>query len=213
MSQEKLNKLSIPLGLLGYINPILFAITIITIIRNIGYKMIYPFNHYLFYGVIISALFGFIISTTKVLAGLGLIKSAMPAAFVLGANIGIMISGLTLIHYALKMSVQTLMILIAVILAVLILIYLITRKLNTVALLTGAIGFLLVNISLIIISLWKDMIVSVILYGVAISLSIALCVIGIRSDLRNSKVLLVIEILNVLCQLLVCISTFILFSR
>ena len=213
MSQEKLNKLSIPLGLLGYINPILFAITIITIIRNIGYKMIYPFNHYLFYGVIISALFGFIISTAKVLAGLGLIKSAMPAAFVLGANIGIMISGLTLIHYALKMSVQTLLILTAVILAVLILIYLITRKLSTVALFTGAIGFLLVNISLIIISLWKDMIVSVILYGVAISLSIALCVIGIRSDLRNSKVLLVIEILNVLCQLLVCISTFILFSR
>ena len=35
MNKEKLNKFSVPLGLLDYINPILYSITMITIIKNI----------------------------------------------------------------------------------------------------------------------------------------------------------------------------------
>lgn len=213
MREEKFNKFSVPLGLLDYVNPVLYTTTMITIIKNIGYKMIYPFNHYLFYGVVISAIFGFIIPTGKVLVGLGAIKFSMPVGLVLGTNIGILISGLTLIHYALKMSVQTLGIIILVILAFLIFIYFKTKKFNTVAVLTGAIGYMFIYISLIIMAVRKEMIIPIILYGMAISLFVTLCAIGIKSNLKNPKVHWAIEIMNVLCQLLVCISTFILFSR
>ncbi len=213
MPEEKFNKFSVPLGLLDYVNPVLYTTTMITIIKNIGYKMIYPFNHYLFYGVVISAIFGFIIPTGKVLVGLGVIKFSMPVGLVLGTNIGILISGLTLIHYALKMSVQTLGIIILVILAFLIFIYFKTKKFNTVAVLTGAIGYMFIYISLIIMAIRKEMILPVILYGLAIALFVTLCAIGIKSNLKNPKVHWAIEIMNVLCQFLVCISTFILFSR
>lgn len=213
MPEEKFNKFSVPLGLLDYVNPVLYTTTMITIIRNIGYKMIYPFNHYLFYGVVISAIFGFIIPTGKVLVGLGVVKFSMPVGLVLGTNIGILISGLTLIHYALKMSVQTLGIIILVILAFLIFIYFKTKKFNTVAVLTGAIGYMFIYISLIIMAVRKEMIIPIILYGMAISLFVTLCAIGIKSNLKNPKVHWAIEIMNVLCQFLVCISTFILFSR
>ena len=213
MPEEKFNKFSVPLGLLDYVNPVLYTTTMITIIKNIGYKMIYPFNHYLFYGVVISAIFGFIIPTGKVLVGLGVIKFSMPVGLVFGTNIGILISGLTLIHYALKMSVQTLGIIILVILAFLIFIYFKTKKFNTVAVLTGAIGYMFIYISLIIMAVRKEMIIPIILYGMAISLFVTLCAIGIKSNLKNPKVHWTIEIMNVLCQVLVCISTFILFSR
>ena len=213
MPEEKFNKFSVPLGLLDYVNPVLYTTTMITIIKNMGYKMIYPFNHYLFYGVVISAIFGFIIPTGKVLVGLGAIKFSMPVGLVLGTNIGILISGLTLIHYALKMSVQTLGIIILVILAFLIFIYFKTKKFNTVAVLTGAIGYMFIYISLIIMAVRKEMIIPIILYGMAISLFVTLCAIGIKSNLKNPKVHWAIEIMNVLCQFLVCISTFILFSR
>ena len=213
MREEKFNKFSVPLGLLDYVNPVLYTTTMITIIKNMGYKMIYPFNHYLFYGVVISAIFGFIIPTGKVLVGLGAIKFSMPVGLVLGTNIGILISGLTLIHYALKMSVQTLGIIILVILAFLIFIYFKTKKFNTVAVLTGAIGYMFIYISLIIMAVRKEMIIPIILYGMAISLFMTLCAIGIKSNLKNPKVHWAIEIMNVLCQFLVCISTFILFSR
>lgn len=213
MPEEKFNKFSVPLGLLDYVNPVLYTTTMITIIRNIGYKMIYPFNHYLFYGVVISAIFGFIIPTGKVLVGLKVVKFSMPVGLVLGTNIGILISGLTLIHYALKMSVQTLGIIILVILAFLIFIYFKTKKFNTVAVLTGAIGYMFIYISLIIMAVRKEMIIPIILYGMAISLFVTLCAIGIKSNLKNPKVHWAIEIMNVLCQFLVCISTFILFSR
>ena len=66
---DKLNKFSVPLGLLDYINPILYTITIITIITNISINS--PYNIILLIGGIISILFGFIIPTGKVIVGLG----------------------------------------------------------------------------------------------------------------------------------------------
>lgn len=35
MRKDRLNKFSVPLGLLDYINPILYTITIMTIIKNL----------------------------------------------------------------------------------------------------------------------------------------------------------------------------------
>ena len=67
MKKDKLNKFSVPLGLLDYINPIFYAITIFTIIKNIYPLLQTPYNYILLIGAIISLLFGFIIPTGKVM--------------------------------------------------------------------------------------------------------------------------------------------------
>ena len=87
-----------------------------------------------------------------------------------------------------------------------------SKKANTIAILTGAVGYLLLYTSLITLSVRRSAVLPVVLYGFAILLFIMLCGIGIRANLKNPKVHWVIETSNVLCQLLVAVSTIILFS-
>ena len=201
------NKFSVPLGLLDYVNPILYTITMVTIIRNIYGEMKKPFNTLLLIGTGISIFFGFIIPTGKVIVGLGLIKFVMPVSLVFCVNSGILISGLMLFHHVIKPNLTVFLILLF-----LTLIYLKSKKLNTIAVLTGAAGYLLIYISLIILSIQKGTVIPVILYGLAILLFVMLCGIGIRADLYDPKVHWVIEISNVVCQIFVATATVRLFS-
>jgi hypothetical protein len=54
------------------------------------------------------------------------------------------------------------------------------------------------------------MIVPVIMYAAAVLLFVMLCGIGIKANLKDSKVHWVIEISNVLCQFLVVFATILL---
>ena len=83
MNNEKFNKFSVPLGLLDYINPIFYSITIITIINNINSLLVKPFNIIFYIGAVLSIFFGFIIPTGKVMVGLGLIKFNVFIVFLL----------------------------------------------------------------------------------------------------------------------------------
>ncbi len=136
MRADKLNKFSVPLGLLDYINPIFYAITIYTIISNIYPLLQTPYNYILFIGGIISLLFGFIIPTGKVMVGLGIIKFRMPVSLVFCVNSGILLSGLMLLKYVMNISLSTLILITIFIIIALILIYLKSKKINTIAVLT-----------------------------------------------------------------------------
>ena len=68
------NKFSVPLGMVDYINPILYTITITTIIKSIMSSIESPFNIILLIGAILSICFGFFIPTGKVLVGLGMVE-------------------------------------------------------------------------------------------------------------------------------------------
>jgi hypothetical protein len=72
---KKFNTFSVPLGILDYVNPILYTITIVTILKNTYSQMGKPYNIVLLIGAILSVCFGFIIPTGKVIVGLGLIQS------------------------------------------------------------------------------------------------------------------------------------------
>ena len=96
------------------------------------------------------------------------------------------------------------------IVAVLVLMYKKSRKVNTIAVLTGAVGYLLLYISLITQSIRKPAALPIIMYAIAILLFVMLCGIGIKANLKNPKVHWVIEISNVLCQFLVAAATIIL---
>ena len=207
MTNERFNKFSIPLGLLDYVNPIFYTITIATIIKNT------PFNIILLIGAILSILFGFVIPTGKVIVGLGIIKFRMPVSLVFCVNTGILLSGLMLLKYVLNIDLIILLIILFTILILLLLIYNKTKKFNTVAVLIGAFGYLMLYTALITLSIKQGLIMPIILFAIAILLFVMLCVIGIKANLKNPKVHWVIEISNVICQMLVAIGTLIVFSK
>jgi len=211
MKKDKLNKFSVPLGLLDYINPIFYAITIFIIIANIYPLMHAPYNYILLIGAIISLSFGFIIPTGKVMVGLGIIKFRMPVGLVFCVNFGILLSGLMLLKHVMSINLTTLIIIAALIIITLILIYLKSKKINTIAVLTWAFWYLLMYISLITLAIKNNIVLPILLYGIAILLFVMLCWIWIKADLKNPKVHWVIEISNVVCQGLVALGTIILF--
>ncbi len=205
--EKKFNKFSVPLGLLDYVNPILYCITMVTIIRNMKGAMDQPFYTVLLAGAIISIFFGFIIPTGKVMVGLGIIKFVMPVSMVFCVNTGILLSGLMLFRHVMKLRIVILAVMIIVIVALLAMMYKKSKKINTIAVLTGAVGYLLTYISLIALSVQKGNILPIILYCLAICLFVMLCGIGIKANLKDPKVHWVIEISNVVCQLLVAMAT------
>ena len=210
--EKKFNSFSVPLGLLDYINPILYTITMVTVIKSTYGIMEKPFNTCLLIGAIISIFFGFVIPTGKVIVGLGLIKFVMPVSLVFCVNTGILISGLMLFHHVMDLNRIVFLIIIVLIVSLLSLLYFKSRKINTVAVLTGAVGYVLIYTSLILLSVRKGMTIPIILYALAIMLFVILCGIGIKANLKNPRVHWVIEISNVMCQLFVAIATILLFS-
>ena len=213
MSKKKFNRFSVPLGLLDYVNPILYTVTMTTLIRAIYDAMTPPYNRILFIGALISIFFGFIIPTGKVIVGLGLIRFVMPVPLVFCVNAGIFISGMMLLQHVLKLKLPVLLLLFALAAFFLFRVYRKSRKANTIAVLTGAIGYLLIYISLIVLSIRKAMVIPIVLYAFAIILFVMLCGIGIKANLKDPKVHWVIEISNVLCQLSVALATILLFNR
>lgn len=209
--EKKFNRFSVPLGLLDYVNPILYTITMIELFRR-WYPQMQPSYGILFLiGAGISVFFGLLIPTGKVLVGLNVIKFRMPVTLVFCVNAGILLSGLMLFQSVMNIRPSVLIFLILVIIASLVFLYHQTKKINTIAVLTGAAGYLLTYVSLITLSSCRNMVFPIVLYAVAILLFIMLCGIGIKADLKNPKVHWVIEASNILCQLFVAVGTILLF--
>lgn len=211
--KKKFESFSVPLGLLDYGNPVFYTVTMVTILKNMYGVMDRPFNVILLIGAIISIFFGLVIPTGKVIVGLGLIEFRMPVSLVACVNTGILISGLMMLRHVLELSLPALLIILLLAAAVLYLIYKKSKNFNTIAVMTGAIGYMLLYVSLIILSIEKDTFLPILFFVLAIFFFFMLCGIGIKADLKNPKVHWVIEVSNVMCQFLVAVGTVILFTR
>lgn len=211
--KKKFESFSVPLGLLDYGNPVFYTVTMVTILKNMYGVMDRPFNVILLMGAIISIFFGLVIPTGKVIVGLGLIEFKMPVSLVACVNTGLLISGLMMLRHVLELSLPVLLTILLVAAAALYLIYTKSKKFNTVAVMTGAIGYMLLYVSLIILSVERDTLLPILFYVLAIFFFFMLCGIGIKADLKNPKVHWVIEVSNVMCQFLVAVGTVILFSK
>ena len=164
----------------------------------------------MFFFLILSIVFGFIIPFGKVIVGLGIIKFKMPVSLVFLVNTGILFSGLMLLKYTFSLNLLFLLIISIIILFFLFLIYNKSRKMNTIAVLVGAFGYIFIYISLMILSFRNNNYLAFLFYLFAISLFLFLCSIGIKSNLKDPKVHWKIEILNVICQGLVSLGTILL---
>ena len=204
---------SIALGLTDYINPIMYLITSITLILNLNKIMTLPYSIFYILGVIISLIFGFTIPTVKLLVGLGKMKFSLPVNLVFYVNSGIFLSGLMLIKNIMNINLFVFIGIILASIIILTLIYFKTKKFNNIAVLTGAIGYLLIYISLITKSINNQLIVPVILYGIAICLYLMLICIGVKANLKDARIHWIIEISNIICQSSVAIGTILLFAN
>jgi hypothetical protein len=127
--------------------------------------------------------------------------------------LGIGEAGLMMLRHVLGLSLAVLAIILLLAIAALYKIYNKSKKFNTVAVMTGAIGYMLLYASLITLSLQRNIMLPIPFYIAAIVFFFMLCGIGIKADLKNPKIHWVIEISNVMCQFLVAVGTVILFSR
>lgn len=210
-NKKSSDNFSVALGLTDYINPIMYLITSITLIINLNKIMGLPYNIFYIIGVAISLIFGFTIPTVKLLVGLGRMKFNLPVNLVFYVNSGIFISGLMLIKNILDINMIIFVGIILISIIMLMFIYLETKKFNNIAVLTGAIGYLLIYISLITKSIDYNLIVPIILYGVAICLYLLLIGIGVKANLKDARIHWVIEISNIICQTSVTVATILLF--
>ena len=211
--KSKMNSFSVGLGLFDYINPIFYAITSITIISNLYARMDKPLFIVLVAGCLMSMIFGLSIPTLKIIVGLGKVKFKMPVNLVFYVNTGLFITGLALLKYTFNVKPLIMAIIIATSLLVLGLIYYKSKKFNSVAVLIGMIGYVLIYASLISNAINSGYSLSIVLYAIAIMLMIFLVLLGCFSDLKLPLVHWTLEITNVTCQGLVALSTVLLFKN
>ena len=204
---------SVALGLFDYINPILYSITVITIMGKMLGVMSTP-NFIIFaLGAVISLIFGLSIPTVKLIVGLGKMQFKMPVNLVSFVNTGILLSGIALASHVISTRPITFVFILLAFAAVIFFLWKKTGKFNTVAVLIGAVGYLMIYASLITLSVRSGMTIPIILYAFAICLFVFLCLVGILSDLKNAKVHWAIEISNVVCQFSVALAPVILLCR
>jgi hypothetical protein len=135
----------------------------------------------------------------------------MPVPLVLFVNSGILITGLILLKTVFSISAAVTAMTAAAVIAFLIMVVKKTKKLNTAAVLTGALGYLMIYAALTCLSLSRHLALPVIMYALAIMLFIALIITGIKADLYVARVHWFIEIANIICQGSVALGTFLLF--
>lgn len=206
-----IGKFSVGLGLFDYINPILYSITSVTILSHMRGVMATPLFWLYAAGAALSLVFGFTIPTVKLIVGLGKMQFKMPVNLVSYVNTGILLSGIALSSHVVGITPKTLALVLLAAAAVMGFLWYKTGKFNTVAVLIGAVGYLMIYVSLIALSRRAGVTVPIVLYALAICLFVFLVLVGILSNLKNARVHWVIEISNVLCQLSVAVGTLLLF--
>ena len=204
---------SVALGLFDYINPIFYGVTVITILIKMSGVMSVPTYILFAVGAVISLIFGLSIPTVKLIVGLGKMQFKMPVNLVSFVNTGILLSGIALVSHVVGVKPLTLAVVLLCAAGIIGFLWYKTGKFNTVAVLIGAVGYLMIYASLITLSIRSGMILPIILYALAICLFVFLCLVGILSNLKNAKVHWVIEISNVVCQFSVALATLILLCK
>ena len=210
---EIIGHFSVALGLFDYINPIFYGVTVITIMIKMLGMMSTPTYSLFAVGAVISLIFGLSIPTVKLIVGLGKMQFKMPVNLVSFVNAGILLSGIALATHVVGIKPLTLIIVLLCAAGIIGFLWYKTGKFNTVAVLIGAVGYLMIYASLITLSIRNGVILPVVLYALAICLFVFLCFVGILSNLKNAKVHWVIEISNVVCQFTVALATVILLCR
>ena len=139
-----IGRFSVALGLFDYINPIFYGVTVITILIKMFGVMSVPTYILFAVGAVISLIFGLTIPTVKLIVGLGKMQFKMPVNLVSFVNTGILLSGIALVSHVVGVKPLTLIIVLLCAAGIIGFLWYKTGKFNTVAVLIGAVGYLMI---------------------------------------------------------------------
>lgn len=201
---------SLLLGLVDYINPIIYMVTIIIILRDLRNNADESMYKIFSFGAIISLIGGFLIPLVKTIVGLGIIDFVLPVPVVHIVNTGFLISGVTLFLIVKnktykQISLFTKLIVLAIYIVGFIIISVLV-KYNTAVILSGVIGILFIYFSVLYKAYKTKKIVSMILVILSLCMTIFLSFVGSKFNLNSPIVHWIIELTNIVCQLCLMLS-------
>ena len=201
---------SVALGLVDYVNPLTYSINTFLILSGVRHLMNpVQFWAYLI-GIIISLIIGIVIPTRKLLVGLGKIEFRLPYALFFIVNLGIMVTGVAL--FGTVAGTKALLIALAVILAIILGLWAKTKRFNSAIMFTGTLGYTLIYISLVMLSLRAGKILPMILFILCWCIMMGIIVMSMKVDLTNPKWHWPIEGGNISCRIILMIGLIILFK-
>ena len=161
---------SVALGLTDYGNPILYTVTCVTLLVHMKELMPLPWAILWGLGALVSLAFGFTIPTVKLLIGLGKMQFSLPVNLVTYVKSGIFCYGIALMVNMLQLRPLTVLLIALPAALFLGAVYVTTKKFNNVAVLIGAIGYLLIYTALITRAVTVGKTLSLVLYCMAVCL-------------------------------------------
>ena len=201
---------NVALGLVDYVNPLTYSINTFLIFAGVKHLMNpLQFWGYLI-GIIISLIIGIVIPTGKLLVGLGKIEFRLPYALFFIVNFGIMITGVALFHTV--AGTKALLIALAVILAIILGLWAMTKKINSAIMFTGTLGYTLIYIALIMLALRAGKILPMIMFILCWCIMMGIIVMSMKVDLTNPKWHWPIEGGNIGTQIILMIGLIVLFK-
>ena len=217
LDKKKENGFSIWRGLMDFLNPIIYTLFFVTLVKGLRARNADPgMIKVLIAGAILSMAAGFIIAIGKTIVGLGLIDFTLPVPLFYATDIGFLISGVTLLmihkgqtYAGLPLWVKILVPLAFIALSVFICV---KQGANAGAQLTAAIGTFLIYGTMIAMAVKDRNWLAMALAIVPILTTAALIPYSARVDLTDPKTHWVIEPTNIAGQLALWLSAVLLFK-
>lgn len=212
------NGFSIWLGLMDFLNPIIYTLFFVTLVRGLKAKKADPgMIKVLTAGAIISMAAGYIIALGKTIVGLGLINFTLPVPLFYITDIGFLISGVTLLLIHRKKTYKGLRtwvkIVVPILFIALSIFVCVSQGANSGAQLTAAIGTFLIYGTMIAMAAREKNWLALILAIIPILTTAALIPYSASVDLTDPATHWVIEPTNIAGQLALWLSAVLLFRK
>ena len=209
---------SIWLGLMDFLNPIIYTMFFVVLVRGLKAKKADPgMIKVLTAGAIISMAAGYIIALGKTIVGLGLINFTLPVPLFYITDIGFLISGVTLLLIHKKKTYKGLKTWVKIVVPVLFIalsvFVCVSQGANSGAQLTAAIGTFLIYGTMIAMAVKEKNWLAMVLAIAPIITTAALIPYSASVDLTDPATHWVIEPTNIAGQLALWLSAVVLFKK
>ena len=209
---------SIWLGLMDFLNPIIYTLFFVTLLRGLKARNADPgMIKVLTFGAILSLTAGYIIALGKTIVGLGLIKFTLPVPLFYATDIGFLISGVTMLLIYKNKTYKGLpawvKIVVPVLFIALSVFVCVSQGANAGAQLTAAIGTFLIYGTMIAFAAREKNWLAMVLAIIPILTTAALIPYSASVDLTDPATHWVIEPTNIAGQLALWLSAVVFFRK
>ena len=205
-SQEK--GFSVALGLVDFINPLTYSINTILIAKGLKAAMNSGQWTAFLCSICLSLFIGLVIPACKLLVGLGKIEFQLPYGLFFACNLGIFVTGVTLLSLVAKKGI---FIAVTAVLALLITAAgVASKKFNTSVMLLGLFGYTMIYVCMAIYAVSAGKWFSFAAFVLACAIMYGIIGFSMKADLTKPKNHWWIEGLNISCQIIFALGLLVL---